>query len=146
VRDALTPPPGEKAADEAPTALLYLGELVRRKDAVGNPTGEADMIYASPVLLADNAWPIYVKNAAISAARVVDAAVSAGVPAPKDVKVAIFFSLGWKAARGFAFVDAEHLIGWENATGDPEGPILIKAERGALAAQMLQQIRTAGAQ
>jgi hypothetical protein len=140
----LTSPGAETAAGGA--LLLYLGGLERRKDADGNATCEAGMIFASPALLTDNASPIFVKNAATSAARVVDASVSAGTPVPKEVKLAIFFSFGWKSARGFAVIDAEHLIGWECATSDPEGPVIIKAERGELAARMLDQIRAAAAQ
>jgi hypothetical protein len=48
-------------------------------------------------------------------------------------------SVGWKAARGFAIVDDEAVIGWQYATVDREnGPALIEAAHGEIAAQMEQ--------
>ena len=81
-------------------------------------------------------------RSAISAARAVDCAIKLGAPEPKDVKLALF-RLGAEL-RGFALIDGENLIGWRYATADREnGPVLIAAERGEIAAQMLEQIKAA---
>ena len=49
-----------------------------------------------------------------------------------------------KAARGFAVVGGGSLIGWQHADRE-NGPVLIQAEHGEMAAQMLEQIRMAQA-
>jgi hypothetical protein len=82
------------------------------------------------------------QSTAISAARIIDGIVKDGAPEPKEVKIALFLGIGWKAARGFALVDGESLIGWRYATAD--GPVVIQAEHGETAEAMLAQIRAAG--
>jgi len=121
--------------------LLYLGALERKKDADGDPTGSAGLIFAAPFFLDLASWPVFVKNAAVSAARVVDAAVQGGAPEPKSVHLALFMVDGWRAARGFAIVDGEAVIGWRYAmAGREDSPVIIEAERGDAAVEMLEQI------
>jgi hypothetical protein len=94
-------------------ALLYLGGLVRKKDADGNKIGEANMIFASPFFLDLAAWPIFAKNTTISAARVIDAAVKDGDQRQKRSKSRFSSVSAGKGRKAFALVDGESLIGWQ---------------------------------
>jgi hypothetical protein len=66
--------------------MLYLGGLVRKKDASGTPIGEASMIFASPFFLDLDAWPIFAKNTAISASRVARAVGFQAIRRPSPTK------------------------------------------------------------